>query len=61
MGKKDKTDNLEPKKLALLRIWQILKAYSDYEHPLKQEEIADYLERDYRMTPNIILIGAREC
>ena len=50
MGKKDKTDNLEPKKLALLRIWQILKAYSDYEHPLKQEEIADYLERDYGIT-----------
>lgn len=37
----------EPKKLALLRIWQILKEYSDYNHPLTQEDIAKYLERDY--------------
>ena len=37
----------EPKKLALLRIWQILKEYSDYNHPLTQEDIATYLERDY--------------
>ena len=37
----------EPKKLALLRIWQILLTYSDYDHPLKQEDIADILERDY--------------
>lgn len=37
----------EPKKLALLRIWQILKEYSDYNHPLTQEDIAIYLERDY--------------
>ena len=30
---------LEPKKLALLRIWQILLKHSDYDHPLTQEEI----------------------
>ena len=37
----------EPKKLALLRIWQILKDNSDYDHPLTQEEIGAYLEKDY--------------
>lgn len=40
-------DNFEPKKLALLRIGQILHKHSDYDHPLTQEEIAEYLERDY--------------
>lgn len=34
-------DSLEPKKLALLRILQIFKDYSDYNHPLKQEDIAN--------------------
>lgn len=37
----------EPKKLALLRIWQILKENTDYEHPMTQEEIAEKLDRDY--------------
>ena len=37
----------EPKKLALLRIWQILQKYSDYDHPLTQEMIADHLDHDY--------------
>ena len=40
-------ENLEPKKLALIRIWQIMKRYSDFDHPLTQEEIAGHLERDY--------------
>ncbi len=40
-------DSLEPKKLALLRIWQILKEYSDYDHPLTQADIADKLESEY--------------
>ena len=40
-------ENLEPKKLALLRILQIFKNYSDYDHPLKQEDIAGHLEREY--------------
>ena len=39
--------SLEPKKLALLRIWQILLKHSDYDHPLTQEEIIKYLESDY--------------
>ena len=40
-------NSLEPKKLALLRILEILKKHSDYKHPLTQEEIANLLERDY--------------
>ena len=40
-------DSLEPKKLALIRIYQILKTHSDYDHPLTQEDISNYLERDY--------------
>ncbi len=40
-------DSYEPKKLALLRIWQILKEYSDENHPLKQEDIARHLENEY--------------
>ena len=39
--------SFEPKKLALLRIWQILQKHSDYDHPLTQEEIIKYLENDY--------------
>ena len=38
---------LEPKKLALLRIWQILLKHSDYDHPLTQEEIIKYLNDEY--------------
>ncbi len=38
-------ESFEPKKLALIRIWQILKDYSDYEHPLTQEDMyTDYPE-----------------
>ena len=40
-------ENFEPKKLALIRIWQILKDYSDYDHPLTQEDIAVKLENEY--------------
>lgn len=38
---------LEPKKLALIRILQIFEKYSNFDHPLKQEDIANYLEEDY--------------
>lgn len=38
---------LEPKKLALIRILQILKKYSDSLHLMTQEDIAQHLERDY--------------
>ena len=40
-------DNFEPKKLALIRIWQIFHKYSDYDHPLTQDDIAERLEADY--------------
>lgn len=40
-------NNFESKKLALIRILDILKYYSNFDHPLTQEEIIDYLETDY--------------
>ena len=40
-------EGIEPKKLALLRIYQILQEYSDYNHPLKQSDIAKKLEDEY--------------
>ena len=40
-------DSLEPKKLALIRIWQILHNYSDCSHPLTQDMIVEILNRDY--------------
>ena len=38
---------MEPKKLALLRILQILHQDSDEAHPMTQKQIGDRLERDY--------------
>ena len=40
-------EGLEAKKLALLRILQILHKYSDLQHPLTQEKIAHYLDSEY--------------
>ena len=40
-------DSFEPKKLALLRIWQILQKHSDDDHPMTQDDIALHLENDY--------------
>ena len=37
----------DAKKLAPVRILQILHEHSDIDHPLKQEDVANYLERDY--------------
>ena len=37
----------EPKKNALIRIWQILLRHSDYDHPLLQEDILRYLDEEY--------------
>ena len=39
--------SLEPKKLAIIRILQILHKHSDADHPLTQDEIATYLLNDY--------------
>ncbi len=43
-------DSLEPKKLALIRIYQIFKEYSDYDHPLTQDDISNFLEKNYGIT-----------
>lgn len=40
-------DSTETKKLALLRILQILWTYSDAEHPLTQEQISQYLRAEW--------------
>lgn len=39
--------NFEPKKMALVRIWDILKHHSDSEHPLTQKQIQELLKREY--------------
>ena len=43
-------DSFEPKKLALIRILQILEHYTDCDHPLKHDEIVKKLENDYGIT-----------
>ena len=43
-------DSLENKKLALLRILQILQRYSDEKHPLKQEDLIRILDNEYGIT-----------
>ena len=37
----------ESKKLVLLRVLHILEYYSDCNHPLTQDDILKYLEKDY--------------
>lgn len=38
---------IEPKKLAPIRILQMLEEHSDVDHPLTQEQIAAYLDKNY--------------
>ena len=45
--KENNMDSFEPKKLALIRILQILERYTDCDHPLKHDEIVKKLENDY--------------
>lgn len=40
-------ESLEPKKLALVRILQILQKHSDSEHPIKHEKIVELLDSEY--------------
>ena len=40
---------IQPKKLLILNILDILRRYSDVEHRLSQKEIEDLLEKDYSM------------
>jgi len=50
-------DAMEPKKLALLRILQILQMHSCADHPLTQEEIASLLEHEYGIVVERKAIG----
>lgn len=40
-------ESFEPKKLALIRVLQILERHSDGEHPIKHEKIVELLEKEY--------------
>lgn len=40
-------ESFEPKKLALIRIFQIFEKHSAYDHPLTQDDIVGYLDREY--------------
>lgn len=50
-------NSIEPKKLALIRIWRILKEHSDDRHPMTQEDIARRLDIDYGLTIERKAIG----
>ena len=50
-------EGFEPKKLALIRILQILKKYSDCAHPIKHDTIVELLARDYGLIVERKAIG----
>ena len=50
-------EGFEPKKLALIRILQILEKHSDSEHPIKHEKIVELLENEYGLTIERKAIG----
>ena len=50
-------DSLEPKKLALIHILQILERYTDCDHLLKHDEIVKKLESDYGIVVERKAIG----
>ncbi len=50
-------ESLEPKKLSLIRILQILEHHSDEAHPLKHDEIVKLLETEYGMIVERKIIG----
>jgi predicted DNA-binding transcriptional regulator YafY len=50
-------NDFEPKKLALVRILQILQNYSDCDHPMTQEQIADRLQNEHGITLERKAIG----
>ena len=52
-----KMDNLEPKKLALLRILQILEDETDKEHPYTQAQIIKRLAEKYNITVERKAVG----
>ena len=50
-------ESFEPKKLALIRVLQILERHSDSEHPIKHEKIVELLESEYGLTIERKAIG----
>lgn len=50
-------DSFEPKKLALIRILQILEKHSDSEHPIKHDKIVELLENEYGLVVERKAIG----
>lgn len=40
-------ESFEPKKLALIRVLQVLQEYTDCDHPLTHEKIVELLKKDY--------------
>ncbi len=50
-------DSMEPKKLALLRVLQILWDYSSADRPLHLEQISEYLQNDYGISVERKAIG----
>lgn len=52
-----KIESFEPKKLALIRVLQILEKHSDSEHPIKHDKIVELLESEYGLTIERKAIG----
>lgn len=50
-------ESFEPKKLALIRVLQILQKHSDCEHPITHEKIVELLEKNYGLTVERKAIG----
>lgn len=50
-------ESLESKKLALIRILQILERHSDREHPVKHEKIVELLEDEYALVLERKVVG----
>ncbi len=50
-------ESFEPKKLALIRILQILEKHSDSEHPIKHDKIVELLENEYGLVVERKVIG----
>lgn len=50
-------ETFEPKKLALIRVLQILEKHSDSEHPIKHEKIVELLESEYGLVVERKAIG----
>ena len=53
----EKMESFEPKKLALIRILQILEKHSDSEHPIKHDRIVEFLESEYGLIVERKAIG----